>query len=194
MTSSSDTKKQILDAAHELLLSRGYNGFSYRDIANEVGVKTASIHYHFPSKEILGTALVERDRRRFRRWTIDTDAQAEDGWEKLDGFFKIFRDILGTGYRICTACVLCAEFNTLPSSTQAELRKLLEDELKWLSGVLADGRNSGIFQFEGAPEDKALLFTTALHGIMQISRTVNRIDFFSLIRNQLKSTIKATGQ
>ncbi|XLM19461.1 TetR/AcrR family transcriptional regulator, partial [Chromobacterium piscinae] len=66
--SKTDTRKRILDLAEELLLTRGFNGFSYQHISSELGVRNAAIHYHFPKKNDLGVALIQRYRRRFQRF------------------------------------------------------------------------------------------------------------------------------
>jgi TetR/AcrR family transcriptional repressor of nem operon len=69
MTTSSknDSRKRILDLAEELLLTRGFNAFSYQHISTAMGVRNAAIHYHFPKKSDLGVELIQRYRRRFQR-------------------------------------------------------------------------------------------------------------------------------
>ena len=66
MVAAKGTRDQILDLAENLLLDKGFNGFSYKHIAEQLGVKNAAIHYYFPAKSDLGTALVERYRRHFQ--------------------------------------------------------------------------------------------------------------------------------
>ena len=41
---------QILDLAQSLIQTRGYNAMSYRHLADEIGIKTSSIHYTSPQK------------------------------------------------------------------------------------------------------------------------------------------------
>ena len=50
------TYNQILELANKYIQKVGFNAFSYSDLANEIGIKKASIHYHFPSKTDLGIA------------------------------------------------------------------------------------------------------------------------------------------
>ena len=71
MTSKPDTKNQILKRADKLLLERGFNGFSYKDISTPMGIKNAAIHYHFATKEDLGVALFDRYRDVLRERTTD---------------------------------------------------------------------------------------------------------------------------
>ena len=58
--STAGTAELILDAAQRRAQTRGFNGFSYADIAAELDVTTASIHYHFSSKAELGATLIDR--------------------------------------------------------------------------------------------------------------------------------------
>ena len=55
-----DTAARILDVAERLVQTRGFNGFSYADVASELDVTKASLHYHFPGKAELGQALIAR--------------------------------------------------------------------------------------------------------------------------------------
>src|SRR5580700_2765675 len=73
----------ILDASEQLAQTRGYNGFSYADVAAQLGVTKASLHYHFPSKAQLGTALIERYQRTFGTALDAIDGETEDPAEKL---------------------------------------------------------------------------------------------------------------
>ena len=87
-----DTRKRILDIAEQLLLSRGFNAFSYQHISSELGVRNAAIHYHFPKKSDLGVALIQRYRRRFRRFI---EQQAElDPARAAGGVFRPQRQLL----------------------------------------------------------------------------------------------------
>ncbi len=60
-----DTSQRILDTAERLVQTRGFNGFSYADIATTLGVTKASLHYHFPAKAELGQRLIERYEKNF---------------------------------------------------------------------------------------------------------------------------------
>ena len=82
-----DTREEILNCAEELLQRRGYNAFSYQHIAVQLGIRNAAIHYHFPAKEDLGVALVQRYRQRFRDWCEQMAAEP-DAWTRLQAYFK----------------------------------------------------------------------------------------------------------
>jgi len=71
MARISDTREQIMDRAAQLLMSRGFNGFSYRDISTHLGVKNAAVHYHFPAKADLAIALIDEYRKTLRSRTSE---------------------------------------------------------------------------------------------------------------------------
>ncbi|MFX1512105.1 MAG: TetR/AcrR family transcriptional regulator [Promethearchaeota archaeon] len=187
---SSDTKKSIMKIARNLILSRGYNAFSYQDVADEIGIKKASIHYHFSSKAALGAAVIRRDRKRFQNWCKDLITRTDDIWQKLENYFQIFEYIRTQGNRICTACILTAEYVTLPKSMQKELKQLIDNELDWLTNILTEGRKSNMFSYIGEPNKKALQIQACLYGIMGVSRTHERMDWFYMVIDQLKTELR----
>ncbi len=188
--SSSDTKQTIMKIARNFLLSRGYNAFSYQNIADEIGIRKASIHHHFSTKEELGTAIIRRDRKRFHKWCENQSLTTNDLWQMLENYFGIFEYIRTHGNRICTACILAAEFGTLPESMQKELKELIEDEHNWLTKILGEGRELKTFDFKGEPNKRALQILVTLYGIMQVSRTHDRMDWFHIVIEQIKTDLK----
>jgi len=86
MIRMTDTREQIMDRAAQLLMSRGYNGFSYRDISSHLGVKNAAVHYHFPVKADLAVALVEEHRQLLRSRTSEFMAYGGSALEQIEGF------------------------------------------------------------------------------------------------------------
>ena len=89
--SDRDTRRELLDLAETLVRTRGYNGFSYRDLAEQIGIKTASIHYHFPTKGDLGEALIENEREVFARNLAQLDAEEKDPRRRLERFIQLFQ-------------------------------------------------------------------------------------------------------
>src|SRR5262245_58062883 len=140
-----DMATQLLDAAQELAQTRGYNAFSYRDLAERVGIKTASIPYHFPTKGDLGTAVLDRYRQRFLGALAALDEQfpePQDAARKLDRYVNLFHGTLKAGNRMCLGGMLAVEYATLPAEVQREVRRFFDDSESWLEKTLADGRKS----------------------------------------------------
>src|SRR5271170_6591557 len=90
----SGTANTILDVAERLAQTRGYNGFSYADIAAQLSVTKASLHYHFPSKADLGLALVERYSLAFSKALGAIDAHTSDAGEKLKRYVGLYDDVM----------------------------------------------------------------------------------------------------
>jgi len=166
----SDTPNRILDIAETLVQTRGFNGFSYADIAAALGVTKASLHYHFPNKSKLGERLIERYRTAFQ----NALSRIEDGSAaapiRLDLYVGIYADVLARD-RMCLCGMLAADYATLPEPMQAEVRHFFEINEKWLSGVLRRGREREELSFTGSPLEVARDLTAALEGAMLLARS-----------------------
>lgn len=144
-------RQQILDVAERLARTGGYNGFSFRDIAAEVGVKSASVHYHFPTKGDLAVALISR----FRLKTLDALGPAEEPGSMLR-LIGVFREALADGQGICLAGHLGAGCQPLPDPVRAELTLFFCDLIEWSATCLGEtgddrsGAEAVIAGLEGA--------------------------------------------
>lgn len=169
-----DMPTQLLDAAQELAQTRGYNAFSYRDLADRVGIKTASIHYHFPTKGDLGAAMLERYRQRFLGALAALDEQfpkPADAGRKLEKYVNLFHGTLKAGNRMCLGGMLAVEYATLPPEVQREVRKFFDESEAWLEKALGDGRKAGVLNFDGPPIAAARSMLASLEGAMMSART-----------------------
>jgi TetR/AcrR family transcriptional regulator, transcriptional repressor for nem operon len=188
MNSKIDTKKQILDTAENLLLDRGYNGFSYGDISRALSIKNASIHYHYPQKTDLGVAIIQRAKNRFDKWADSMAGNGISYSKKLNGFFLIFKKYVECEQQVCLGGALETDFKTLPEEMQKETRVFISAVLRWLGKMLAEGRSKGEFKFEGMAKDQALLIMASLQGAIQIVRVTEPSCFDATIR-QVKRCI-----
>ena len=170
MTSSKDTKTEILDLAENLLLDRGFNGFSYADISSVLGIKNAAVHYYFPSKSDLGIAIIQRAKERFASWTRGERMAGRSAAEKLEAFFRLYLRFLEAGQQVCLGGALETDFKTLPAEMQVETQKFASAFLVWMEGVLEEGREKRIFSFPGEAKDQAILILSSLQGALQMTR------------------------
>src|SRR3954464_1394603 len=108
-----DTRTVILDAAQELLQTRGFNAFSIKDLAERVEIRTSSVHYHFPTKTDLCRALISRHRKRVAAVLAGIDEQVTDPRKKLERFAAVFRSTIESGNRMCPFGMLAADSETL---------------------------------------------------------------------------------
>jgi TetR/AcrR family transcriptional regulator, transcriptional repressor for nem operon len=166
------TATRILDEAERLTQTRGFNGFSYADIAAVVGTTKAALHYHFPSKADLGNALIARYAERFFATLDEIGASGAHGVaasERLRHYIRLYADVLSQD-RLCLCGMLAAEYTTLPETMGHALRAFFSRNEGWLSALLEEGRRAGTLRFDGPPQDSARALTAALEGAMLLAR------------------------
>ena len=159
-----------MDRARELLQHRGFGGFSYRDISTDLGVKNAAIHYHFPSKDDLGLALIEQyiDETReeiaiARRRRIPIRQQLETYFKRVEG------EVEGV-WSLCPIGALAPSCESISAPMQQALVRFSDLLLGWLTETLEQGRGDKVLDFEGGAESKALQICTAMQGARQMSK------------------------
>ena len=162
-------KQRILDVAEQCAQTRGFNGFSYADVAEKLLCTKASLHYHFPSKAELGRALIERYRRVFAQALETIDRQAHDASEKLQRYVGLYDSVMRND-RMCLCGMLAAEYDTLPAPMQDELRLFFDANEAWLAAALEDGRRAGELAFRGSAKQRARIVVGALEGAMLVAR------------------------
>lgn len=182
MARNTNTKRAILDLAESFLQERGFNGFSYAHIASELDMKNAAIHYHFPTKEELAFAVIQRYRDRFQLWIHNARVKDLSPQEKLDWFFGIYTNTRADNGKVCLAGSLETEFNSLPDSLQEQTEALTRELLAWLQATLQEGREAGIFHFSGDPAGKAALILSSLQGALQMARALGTDKFHAVVQ------------
>lgn len=165
---ATDTPTRILDVAERLVQTRGFNRFSYADIAAELGVTKAALHYHFASKADLGEALIRRYAERFGDGLRRVDEDSLDAGEKLHAYARIYADVLRDG-RMCLCGMLAAEYRTLPVPMRQAVVTFFEDNESWLSDVLERGKAAGELRFTGSSHEVAMAIVSGLEGAMLVA-------------------------
>jgi TetR/AcrR family transcriptional regulator, transcriptional repressor for nem operon len=172
-----DTATRILDVAERLAQVRGFNGFSYADIAAELGITKAALHYHFASKADLGEALIGRYAARFSEALAAIDAAALAAPAKLRGYAELYIDVL-RNQRMCLCGMLAAEYPTLPDAMRASVVSFFDHNETWLQHVLEQGRGDGSLQFSGSTRDIARMIISCLEGAMLVTRPYGDVPRF----------------
>jgi TetR/AcrR family transcriptional regulator, transcriptional repressor for nem operon len=185
-----DTSQRILDIAERLVQTRGYNGFSYADIAGAMHVTKASLHYHFPAKADLGTRLIERYEKNFLAALERIDAEGKDAGEKLRRYAAIYADVLGDN-RMCLCGMLAAEFGTLPKAMREDMRHFFDENERWLVAVLQQGRREKSLKFSGSAADAAQTLIGALEGAMMIARSYGDVARFKSVSDRVLGDLGA---
>lgn len=126
-----DRREEVLQHAGLLLQTRGFNAFSHRDLADLVGIKSSSIHYHFPSKEDLGIALIQKYRGEIEIYLASLEGLPAE--ERVDSFVQVFVEPAMTDTRWCLAGMLASDYETYGESLQLEVRRFFNLIEKWFS-------------------------------------------------------------
>ena len=177
-----DTREQIIELADNLIREKGYNAFSFYDISRSVGIKTASIHYHFRSKSDLGMAVIEHQLQQLH--LVIKKFESKTPIERLDKFFSIYASIKNEN-KVCLVGSLATDFNTLDKKLQARLKIFSDAMLEWVISFLEEGRNENVFQFKGSARTKAIMIIGNMLAIVKLSRLTFDKDF-----KAIKDTIK----
>jgi TetR/AcrR family transcriptional repressor of nem operon len=164
-----DTATAILDTSERLVQQRGFNAFSYADVAEELGITKAGLHYHFAGKAELGEALMTRYADRFAEALAAIDVREPSAPAKLRAYAALYGDVL-SAERMCLCGMLAAEYATLPPRMQQVVLRFFDDNERWLVAVLESGREEGSLAFEQPAADAARLIVSALEGAMLVSR------------------------
>jgi TetR/AcrR family transcriptional repressor of nem operon len=171
---SLNAREAILAAAKSAAQYHGYNGINFRSIADEVGIKNASIYYHFASKANLGAAVANRywqdtaeDLKTIREQSASSD-------EALQRYPQIFRKSLEDANRLCLSSFMAAEYEDLPEEVKREVQCFVDANVEWLTEVLCEKSPDN-------PEknaQRALAIYTAVAGAQLIARTRQDITIF----------------
>ena len=172
-----DTAAQILDAAERLVQERGFNGFSYADVARQLGVTKAALHYHFSSKAELGDALIDRYAVRFFAALAAVDEDGSDALAKLRSYAKLYADVFRDD-RMCLCGMLAADYATLPDPMRERVVRFFDDNEVWLSRVLDEGRTAGTIRFQGPARQVARTLIGGLEGAMLVARPYHDVKRF----------------
>ncbi|NPT60345.1 TetR/AcrR family transcriptional regulator [Paraburkholderia elongata] len=169
METTTTVREQILDHAITLIMLRGYNGFSYRDLSSLVGVKTSSIHYYFPSKDDLVLEAVNEYSKEVLNAVHAVDASLPAD-SKLSKYAKMFGRTLGDGDQICLCGMLAADIESLPDNIRQAVQAFFKANESWLAKVLAQGAQERTLAVNGKPENAARALYAAFQGSVLASR------------------------
>jgi TetR/AcrR family transcriptional repressor of nem operon len=185
------THQKLIDSARYLIQTRGYNGFSYADVAEQVQVRKASIHHHFPTKADLAKAVVEESRAGIVA-QISLLAEGDfDPVERLRFYIEYWeRCISDATAPFCVAGMLAAELPSLPPDLAECVRMHFRDLSRWLETILTRGAQLGVFRFQGAASVEAEAFISLVYGAMLTARAyVDASKFSEVSRGGLRRLV-----
>lgn len=182
MTKPSTTSEDILACARALIVAGGYNGFSYADIADVVGIRKASIHHHFPNKVDLVKALVVQHRQRTEDGLANLQRAIPEPLAQLRAYAKYWEQCTtDLSAPFCVCALLAGELPVLPEEVGSEVRSYFRFLSGWMASVLESGMAQGTMHLASAPGIEAEVFMATVHGAMLSARAYGDTAIFGTI-------------
>ena len=187
---TSATTVRLLDTAQTLVQQRGFNAFSYKDLAAEVGIRTASIHYHFPTKADLGVALMTRYHEGLERSLSEIERRHEGALARLNAFIGLYKKTQKQG-TICLCGSLATDTETLPDALRAAVGEYLRRSEEWVARQITDGVASGELAFDGRAKDAASVLVAGLQGGLILARAQPKSPVIANVQRVFLATLGA---
>ncbi|WP_118134446.1 TetR/AcrR family transcriptional regulator [Oceanicella sp. SM1341] len=181
---SRNAREAILAAARQMAQAHGYGGLNFRDLASAVGIKAASIYYHFENKADLGAAVAQR-------YWEDTAAELDELLEQspdpraaLVRYPWIFRRSLENENRLCLGSFMSAEYDDLPDTVKTQVQAFADVNVAWLGKVLTE---AGLGD-AASREDRARAIFAAIAGAQLLARSRADIGLFDTLVESYRTT------
>lgn len=186
MSNASSTSDDILACARTLIVAGGYNGFSYADIADVVGIRKPSIHHHFASKVDLVRTLVSRYREEAQAGLAALERNVSDPAEQLKTYLAYWETCIKDATApFCVCALLASELPILPAEVALEVRAHFRFLASWLTSVLERGKRQGRLQLTGTARVEAEGVMATVHGAMLSARAYGDPKMFGTITRPL---------
>lgn len=185
------TRDFLLDVGEKLARSRGFDAFSYADLSDQVGIRKASIHHHFPTKADLALALISRYREQFSGVLATISDEARTGSARLLGFLDAYRAALQGGRAVCLCVAFSAGRESLSESVRSELDAFHEEGLKWLRETFETGQADGSIQHVGEPSMEANAALALVEGAQLMARAAEDMSRYDAATKLLRQRARA---
>lgn len=170
-----DTREEIMKTGRLMAQAGGYQSLSFRDIAQAVGVKSASIHYHFPTKGDLGAALAHRYADDMSEFLVGLTAVHKDVASTMRTYTALFREPLVNGNRMCLGGIMAAEHDQLPAEVRSGVDRFTDVNVEWLTKLLLSAK---IERTKARAARRALAIFSAIEGAQLMARGRNDVKVF----------------
>jgi len=155
-----DTKTQIMDLAEKAIIQGGYSAFSFRELAAQIGIKSASVHYHFPTKGDLAVSVMRRYKESFANELPQLEEIEATPKQLINGFIDGFKNKIVDNQNMSLCTMLTTDVQQLPDEVKQELAAFYLIKLQWIEQVylLEEATN------ESLAKQKANQMLASLHG------------------------------
>lgn len=186
------TRDRLLNEASLLMRMRGYSAFSYADLSKIIGITKASIHHHFPTKDMLGEEVVIRSLEEMNARFSQIEGQSTSVRDRLTVYMEIFAE----GYRtslLPLCCALSADLVNLPDNVKQQATAYFESQIAWLTRMLAEGQATGEVATAVNPEKTALIILNICEGACVVARATHKENIFDDSLEQIIFILTANG-
>lgn len=181
-----DTRDKILNSAQRLIQTRSFHGFSFQDIADEVGIRKASLYHYFDSKDAIALAVLERAADWVRAQMTKTEGQEPS--ERLEAYFDMFRVLHGRGERMCPGGSFGSVYGAVSSPLQAAVHRFANVHLDWLESIVREGVARGQFHIgDQRPRDIAVQLAAGVQGALLMGRLTSDPHVIDAVAVELRS-------
>ena len=173
-----NTRTALLDSAERVARQRGYDAFSYADLARDVGIRKASIHHHFPAKADLAFGLIERYAERFFETLDKIDSTHTKAAEKLRAYVAEYRNALADGTQLCLCVAMSAGRDSLSERVLVELNNFHENSVAWLTRVFEQSIDDQTVAGASDPAAEAKATLALMEGAQLVARAAKNLSLF----------------
>lgn len=184
------TQSRLLDAAEACVRSRGFDGFSYADLARQVGIRKASIHHYFPAKSDLALALVRRYCERVSQAIAEADSALPCAADRLSAYLQFARQAVGEGNQLCLCVAMCLGWEGLSDPVREQLSDYNQSLATWLAAVFRAGKADQSIREVEAPDEEAMNCLALVNGAMLLTRSARDGTLFDQSVAQLVRRLK----
>jgi len=173
-----DTRTSLLDSAEAALRQRGYSGFSYADLARDIGIRKASIHHHFPTKDVLGQALIERYSNHFAEQLSKIAHSASNAADRLRAYISLYKDALKDGEAVCLCVSMSAGRDHLSNNILAHLEAFHTTSIDWLAQTFTLASQDQTIAHVSDPQAEAHATLALVEGAQLLARASKSVLLF----------------
>jgi len=185
-----NTRDDLLACAEDLIRTHGYSGYSYADAAERVGVRKATIHYYFPTKQDLTLAALQAYRDRYKMAMTSIENDFDNALDRIDAYAKLY--LLGVEKGLgCLCSALSAELENLPDDLKRGTASFFREHLDWIERVIAKGREKGEISADFTNVGAARLVISSLEGALMMERLLDGTAGFEITLKALRTSLTA---
>ena len=184
----SDTKTELMIRAEELVRGRGYSGFSYADLSDAVGIRKASIHHHFPTKELLVAKVLQNYSTRYNVALARIETHYRSALDRIEAYGRLYIAGVDNGLG-CLCAALAAELEILPETLRAGTVLFFRDHINWIERIYAEGLQKNQVSKTLAAAEAARLVVASLEGALMIERLLAGRQGFDVTLSAIRKSL-----